>query len=809
MDTLLQDLKYSARLLIKTPSVTAIAILALALGIGVNTAIFSVVNTMILKPLPYENADRLMFLRESRTEIPRLSVAYPNYLDWRAESQSFEQMAIVRGQTYSLTGNRDPVRLMGAHVSSNMFSMLGAQPFAGRTFEPEDDHPGATPVAVLSYGLWQSRFGGDASILGQTLSLNGLTYTVIGMMPRDFKWFLHSQTPEIWTPIGLWAETDMLRERGNRSGMNVIARLNNDVTIEQAEADLALIAARLEEQYPETNTGSGISMTPLHERVVGDARTPLMILLGAVGLVMLIACANVANLLLARAAGRRKEIAVRVAMGAGRWRMVRQLLTESVVLALTGGIVGVFLATFTIDLLGALSPANMNMPRIDEVGIDVTVLGFTAILALATGVIFGLAPALTSSRPDLTNTLKESARGSTGGGGRVRGSLVVAEVALALVLLIGAGLLIKSFWRLTSASPGFNPDNVLTAQVVLTGSSYPDEDARRAFYHTLLERAQSLPGVRTAGIINPLPVSFTGWQAQFMIEGRPRPRSGEFPSTEWMQISPGYFQTMEIPLLRGRAFTEFDRHDTQKVVIIDEAFAGRHFPNEDPIGHQLAFGDPDNPMWREITGVVGHIKLKGVAEEAGIEMYMPYEQASYAPLTMILRTGGGDPQGVLANLRDEMQAIDPDLPLYNIRMMDELLENTVSVHRTATVLLTVFAVLALVLAAVGIYGVTSYTVSQRTHEIGIRIALGAQQTNVLGLVIRQGMTLVLAGLAIGVAASFGMTRLMGSLLFGVEPTDPVTFGIIPFILAMVALAASTIPARRASRLDPLTALRYE
>ncbi|MGD2152160.1 MAG: ABC transporter permease [Gemmatimonadales bacterium] len=806
MPSVLQDVRYAFRMLRKAPGFTALAVVTLALGIGVNTTIFSVVNAVILKPLPYEDADRLAFIMESHVNSPFISVAYLNYLHWKAQSRSFDQMAIVRGQTYNLTGVPDPERIMGAHVSANMFTTLGVQPLLGRTFEQYDDHPAATPVAVLSYGIWQRRFGGEPSILGQTLTLNGISYAIVGVLPRDFKWFLQHQRPEIWTPIGLWADTPMLNQRDSRSGMNVIARLREGVTIEQATADLASVARRLEEQYPDTNAGRGVRAMSLQERVVGDTQRPLFILLGAVGLVLLIACANVANLLLVRATGRTREFAVRSSLGAGRWRLTRQLLTESVMLALTGGVLGILAAYWSIDLLRAVSPADL--PRLDEVGIDRTVLGFSLVLALLTGGLFGLAPALQSSRPDLHSALKEGGRGSTAGSNPYRSTLVVAEVAFALVLLIAAGLLVKSFWRLQTESPGFNPDNVLTAQIVLTGPSYADADARRAFYHGLLERLQSLPGVQAASLINPLPVTGTGWQTRFMIEGRPRPDPGEFPSTEWMQISPGYFRTMEIPLLRGRTFNEFDHENARSVVIIDEKFASSHFPDVDPIGQRIAFGDLEVPIWREIVGVVGHVKLSGVAEEAAIEMYMPYLQGAYAPISVILRTTG-DPTDVVPALRAAVLAIDTAMPLYNIRTMRELLNDTVVARRLAMTLLTIFAGLALALVTLGIYGVVSYHVSQRTHEIGIRMALGADRTNVLGLAVRQGATLTLIGLAVGLAAACGLTRILRGMLFDVEPTDPLTFGLITVFLAVVGLVAAYIPARRATRVDPLAALQYE
>ncbi len=806
MDDLIQDLKYSFRQIIGTPLVSAVAASAIALGIGVNTAIFSMVNTMVLKPLPYSDSQQLLFIMESRANTSFQSVGYLNYRDWQEQNQSFEHMALVRGQTYALAGDQEPVRLMGAQASANLFLTLGVEPMLGRSFEPADDRPAAVPVAILSYGLWQRYWSGSRSIIGQSLTLNNVSYIVVGVLPQEFRWFLQSQSPEIWTPIGLWSDTEMLSQRRNRSGMNVIARLRRGVTVEEAGADLSRIARSLERQYPETNSGSGIRITSLQERIVGDVRAPLMILLGAVSMVLLIACANVANLLMARATVRAKEIAVRISLGAGRGRLIRQLLTESVVLALIGGIVGVLLAHWSMDMLTAASLANL--PRIDEVRIDRSVLAFSALLALLSGCVFGLAPALASSKPDLNRSLKDSARGSTAQRHRIRDGLVVAEVALVLVLLAGAGLLIKSFWRLQSESPGFNPDRVLTAQVVLSGSSYPNPDARRAFYRRLRERLQALPGAPATAIVNPLPVSGTGWQTRFMIEGRPRPKAGEFPTAEWMQVSPEYFRTMQIPLLRGRTFTELDREDAPPVTIVDEAFTRRHFAGEDPLGRRLAYGDADHPVWCEIVGVVAHVKINGVAEEAGIQLYVPYLQGSYAPMTVLIRTSNG-PQEAATAARNILKGIDPGLPLYNVRMMDELLDNTVSERRLAMLLLSAFAVLALVLVTLGIYGVMAFTVGQRTHEIGIRMALGARRAGVLALVVRRGMTWVSIGLAVGLAATFGLTRLLRSLLFSVEPTDPLILGTVPVFLALVALAACYLPARRAAGVDPLLALRSE
>jgi putative ABC transport system permease protein len=806
MDALLQDVRYGIRLLFKHRGVSLVAVAALALGIGANTAIFSVVNALILRPLPYPNAERLAFLHEWSKQIDNMSVAYPNFLDWRAQNTSFDYLAASNFQAYNMTGEGEPERLVGANVSADLFRVLGVQPALGRAFTAEDDRPGAERVAVIGHSLWQQRFGGDPGLIGRALTLNGQSYTVVGVLPQGMRPYpqFGAQKTQLWTPIGLLADNYSNRE--NHPGIYVAGLLKPGATVEQAQADMAAIARRLSEQYPNSNRNLEVRVQSLHERVVGDTRTPLFVLLGAVGFVLLIACANVANLLLARAAARAREIAVRAALGAGRVRLIRQLLAESVVLALAGGILGVLLAYWGITLLLAAAPANV--PRLEEVRIDTTVLGFTALLALLTGVFFGLVPALQASTPDLHDTLKDSIRGTTGGRSRLRHILVVTEVSLALVLLIGAGLLIRSFWHLSNASPGFSADNVLTVQLVLPASQYPDASAQRGFYNRLMPRLASLPGVTGADMIVPLPLGGGGWQTGFWIEGRPAPDLGEYPSTDIARVSPSYFRTMGIPLLRGRAFTEQDHENAPLVAIVDERLAKDYFPGEDPVGKRLQFGPLNSPVFVEIVGVVGHVKNYGVEADSRVETYFPYLQSPVPPITLMLRTSG-DPLSIASGVRNEVLAVDANLPVFNIRTMASLVNDSVASRRLTAILLTVFAAVALVLAAVGIYGVMSYAVAQRTHEIGIRMALGAPQGSVLRLVVRQGMTLAGIGLAIGLAAAFGVTRWMETMLYNVSATDPGIYAGIAALIALIALAASYVPARRAARVDPLVALRYE
>lgn len=803
MDTLLQDLKYGVRLLFKSPAVSATAVLALALGIGANTSIFSLVNAMLLKPLPYENAERLVILNEKSSQIPNMSVSYLNFSDWRDQNDSFEHLAATRFTAYNLTAGEEPERLTGSQVSASLFPALGIRPQMGRLFTNADDTPGAEKVAIISHGLWQRRFGGDPQTLGSSLIMSGEPFTVIGIMPQTFRAFPQTPTsiPEVWTPIGLLADT--WTARGNHPGIYCIALLKEGVTVASAQADLSLIAKRLEQEYPLSNTGNGVDVTAVHERVVGAAREPLLILLGAVGLVLLLACANVANLLLARAASRSKELALRAALGAGRNRIVRQMLTESVILALAGGALGILFAYWGINLLIAASPPNI--PRIGDAGLDNTVLAFTAALSLATGLIFGLIPAVQSSRLDLNDSLKDSVRGSSGASGRMRSMLVISEVTVALTLLIGSGLLIKSFWHVQGLDPGYNAENVLAVSVTLPQSSYPDPESQRGFYNQIIDRMNAIPGVISAGTTTPL---LGGWQTSFTVEGRPRPNPGEFPSADIGRVSPEYFKTMGIPLLKGRHFNQFDHQDAQNVIVIDEKFAESHFPHEEPIGQRLGFGPVENTIWREIVGVVGHVKNYGVDQQSRIEMYMPYVQTPVAFMNLVLKTNG-NPRSLAAQLRKQVSSIDPGLPIYNVRTMEEILDISVAPRRLTTMLLTVFAIVALALASVGIYGVMSYSVSQQVREIGIMMALGAPRGGVMAGVVKRGMALVGIGLAVGLVAAFGLTKFMGSVLFGVEPTDPSIFIAVPAVLAAVALLATFLPARRAASVDPIIALRSE
>jgi predicted permease len=805
METLLQDIRYSIRVLLKSPGFTAVALLTLTLGIGANSAIFSVVNAVLLRPLPYEESEKLVFISERSPVLEGMSVAYPNYLDWREQNGVFESIGVYRRTSFNLTGNGEPERLVGGEVSAHLFDALKTKPALGRTFLAEEDRPGAAPVVVLGNGMWQRRFGKSADVIGQTITLNAKAHTIIGVMPPGFRF---PSGVDLWVPVGLNADNPSW-VRGNHPGLYAVARLKQGVTTPQAQAEMDTIAARLEQQYPQSNSGSRVTITPLFARIVGDVRPALLVLLAAVGFVLLIACANVANLLLARAAARQKEIAVRMALGATRSRLIRQLLTESVMLSVAGGALGLLLAVWGIDLLLAISPDNI--PRFAEIKLDNRALFFTAAVAILTGVLFGLAPALHASKLNLNETLKEGGRSATAGLRHQRGRslLVVAEVAIALVLLISAGLLIKSFLRLQQVDPGFNPDNVLTAGIPLPRTKYLEPPKRIAFYEALFSRIAALPGVEAVGAVDELPVE-SGSQTYFVVEDRPIPPREEIPLTEYSLVSTGYFKAMGLRLLKGREFDGRDGRDAPSVCIIDENFAGQYWPGQDPIGKRLKYGgaDPANP-WSTVVGLVANVKYNGLDRESPrVQLFLPYTQSTFLGASLVIRAAG-DPKDLAAAVRNEVSAIDPDLPIYQIRTMNEVLRESVAPRRLYMTLLAVFAGVAMVLAAIGLYGVMAYTVTQRTHEIGIRMALGAQQRDVLRLVVGQGMALALGGVAIGLIAAFALTRLVSSLLFAVSATDPVTFLVISLILTGVALGATFIPARRATRVDPMVALRYE
>ncbi|MEK6323110.1 MAG: ABC transporter permease [Acidobacteriota bacterium] len=820
METLIQDLKYGARLLLKRPGFTAVAVIALALGIGANSAIFSVVNGVVLRALPYKDPESLMMvwsrrpLLQARSGATEFPVSAADFIDWRDQNQVFEQIAAFQTQPFNITGAGEPEFLGGVRASASLFSLLGVEPKLGRTFTPEDDQPGAERVVVISHGLLERRFGSDPNIIGQKLSLNDEPYTVVGVLPRGFQFPRKGEMPagfqfprqaDFYTTLA-WSPAQATN-RG-RNFLAVVARLKPGVTVEQAGAEMDAVSERLKQQYPQTNTNKEVFLVSLHQQVIGKVRTALLVLLGAVGFVLLIACANVANLLLARAASRQKEMAIRTALGASRLRVIRQLLTESVLLSLVGGTLGLLLALRGIDLLLTISPGNL--PRVDSISIDGRVFAFTLAISLLTGIGFGLAPAIQVSKPDLNDALKEGGRASSVGfrHNRFRSMLVVSEVALSLVLLIGAGLMIRSFVTLLNVDPGLNTQNVLTLDVGLPRNKYtgPQE---AAFFEQIVSRLQSLPGVESAGAVYPLPLSGAEEGMGFGIEGRPPAPAGDPNISGPRWISSDYFKVMGISLLRGRGLTERDGSNAPRVVVINEALARAYWPDEDPIGKRVAFDRTNNaPNWREIVGVVRDVKHSALDASSKAEMYIPFTQSPSFFMTMVVRTTG-DPLNLVAAARNEVLAVKADQPISNIHTMEELLSNSIAQRRFNMLLLSIFAGVALVLSAVGIYGVMSYSVAQRTHELGVRMALGAQTSHVVSLVVKQGMTLALAGVGIGLAAAFALTRIMASLLYGVSATDPMTFSVIAVLLASVALLACYLPARRATKVDPMIALRYE
>jgi putative ABC transport system permease protein len=794
-------------MLIRNPGFTIVSVIALALGIGANVAIFSVVNGVLLRPLPFKNPDRLMMIRETKLpQFPEFAVASGNFLDWKKQNTVFERLVAFKGSSLNLIGTGDPERLHGLNVTEGFFAMLGAQPQLGRDFLLEEDQPGRSNVVILSHGLWQRRFGADPKILNQSITLSGQSYTVIGVMPGTFRFGRAEDQIDLWTPMAFTAQ-----DAQNHGGHSVaaIGQLKAGITLDQASSEMSTIAGRLAVQYPEANTGWNVKLIPLLEFSVRSIKPALIVLLVAVAFVLLIACANVANLLLARAAGRQKEIATRTALGAGRWRIVRQLLTESLLLSLLGGAVGLMLAKWGTDLLLTMAPADL--PRMDNVSLDGRALAFTAAITFLTGLIFGLVPALQASKPNLNETMKDAGRGSTEGGRRklIRSTLVVLEVASALVLLVGAGLMIKSFWRLQEVDPGFNPDNAITASVSLPKQKYPEEAKQVSFFQQLIERVGALPGVQAAGASHVVPMTGEDFVLAFEIDGRPPLQPGVTQSTNYYSVSADYFKAMGIPLRRGRLFTTRDTKDSPRVALINETMAQKIFPDEDPIGKRITFDDrAKNPEWYEIVGIVGDVKQYGLDQPTTMQTYEPYTQQTLPYMTLVVRTTG-DPTNLSAAIRSEILKLDKEQPASNIKTLNEFFSTSIAQQRFSMVLLGVFAAVALVLAAVGIYGVLSYAVTQRTHEIGIRMALGAGRRDVLRLVVGRGMLLSLIGVAGGLVAAFAVTRLMASLLFGVTATDAVTFASVAGVLLAVALMACYIPARRATKVDPLVALRYE
>ena len=808
MQTLRQDLRYGVRMLTKNPGFTVVAVLALTLGIGANTAIFSVVNSVLLRPLPYSEPGRLVQLWEvdARKKTSEMPASYPNFADWRDQKNAFEEVAAYSDWTFNLTGTGEPERIRSAIISPAFFSTLGIKPIRGRIFLSGEDERGKDLVAVISESLWRRRFDSDPNIVGRSLNLDDKSFTVIGVIARGVQAPLLSDEIELWAPLSHgFGFTDR-----DSHYLNVVARLKPDATLQQAQADMNTIAGRLEQQYPESNKGRSVRVVSLNEQIVGDFRTSLLVMLGAVAFVLLIGSANVANMSLARATARQKEMAIRTALGAGRWRIVRQLLTESVLLSLLSGTLGLLVAIWGIDLLVALSPADL--PRVREVTIDLRVLAFTLAVSLLTGILFGLLPALQASRPNLNERLKTGGGSATGGTNRqhLRGFLVIAEIALSLVLLVGAGLLIRSFLRLQAVNPGFNPTNVLTMQIDLSGPKYKTGAQVIAFHNQLLERLKQLPGVQHASTRSFVPIANDASFAylRFNLEGR-QGDVLEPPVAFYNGVSPDYFQTMMIPLLKGRGFSERDVRGSQNVAIVNGTLARRYFGSEDVMGKRISVEDkPKEEDWITIVGVVGDTKPRELRSEPVAELYMPYGQQPERGMSLMIRYLEGG-TGVAAAVRNEVLALDKDQPIYSIRTLESVLSESVARPRFRMLVLGIFAGMALILAGVGIYGVISYGVSQRTREIGIRMALGAQATDVLKLVVKGGMMLVLIGVALGLAGALALTRLLSTLLFAVTPTDAATFATVSVGLIVVALFACFIPARRATKVDPLVALRYE
>jgi putative ABC transport system permease protein len=790
-------------LLRRSPGFTAVAGLSLALGIGANTAIFSVVNAVLLSPLPYQNADRLVMLWENDTQEgnDRNPVAPANFVDWRKQNEVCEQLAyFTQPQGLNLTGSGEPERILGIGVSANLFPLLGIQPMLGRHFLPIDGKTNSGLEVILSHGLWQRRFGTDPAVIGKPMVLDGISFTIVAVMPPQL------QLPE---EAELWWQTlngELATVRGQHF-LRVIGRLKPGMTRQQAQANFTTIARQLEQQYPETNKGYGVNLLSLKDQLVGRIERALLILLGAVGFVLLIACANVANLLLVRAAARQKEVAIRAALGANRLRLMRHLLTESLLLALAGGALGLLLAVWGVDLIVALGAANI--PRAENISLDLRVLSFALLLTLLAGISFGLAPAWHASQIDVHTVLKEGDRSGNGSLGRqrMRGLLVISEIALSLVLLVGAGLLLKSFWRLQAVELGFDPGKVLTMQFSLPGIRYGEREQMAAFYRQLTERVAALPGVRAVGAISRLPLAGDRSTSGLTIEGRPA-RAGEQLEVHYRVITPGYFRAVGIPLRAGRELTERDTESAPAVAIVNESMAGRYWPGGDATGKRIKLGPNRNGPWVSIVGVVGDARNFGLAVAPQPEVYISYLQGAQERMRLVVRTAA-EPLSLVPALREAVRALDPELPFSQVTTMEQLLAKSVAERRLNLRLLSIFAVVAVALAAVGIYGVMSYTVAQRTREIGIRLALGALPADVLTLVIRQGMILAVMGVVIGLAGAFALTRLMSNLLFGVSATDPATFALIAVLLAGVALLACYLPARRATRVDPLVALRCE
>jgi putative ABC transport system permease protein len=808
MRTFWQDLRYGARMLLKNPSFTLIAVLTLALGIGANTAIFSVVNGVLLKPLPYREPERLIRVFERSRTQPKFPMSGGNFQDYRDQSSTLSGLALYTRQDLELSQDDKPERLAALRVSAGFFELLGAQPLLGREFRREDELPDNNQVVILSHGLWQRRFNGDPNVVGRVVTLSGRPFTVVGVAPQglqhvggDYRSMPHGESVDAWWPVAL-------RPQAGRGAhfLNAVGSLKPGVSVAQAEADFNVIAERLAQQFPNSNQGWRIAIQPLREEIAGRARTTLLALFGAVFFVLLIACVNVANLLLARATAREREIAVRSAVGAGRRRIVRQLLTESLLLAMVGGAAGILLAQWAIDTLRALGPEQL--PRLQAVNIDGGILLFTLGVTLLTGVLFGLAPALQAGQFNLNAFLKEGGRGGGGQRRRLRDALVITEVALALALLAGAGLLIRSFWKLQQTDPGFNPERVLTASLSLPGARYGDAPKVAAFQQLLLERLAALPGAQSAGLTSDLPWTGYDENAGFTVEGKTFPPN-DGPSARYHFVSSDYFRTIGVPLIAGRFFNSDDRQDTQPVVLVNRAMAERYWPGASAVGKRFTFSSqPNERDWFTVVGVVGDVKDFPHSPAAAPAFYWATMQQTPRQIILAVRSSA-DPLNLVEAVRNEVRALDKDLPLADAQTLETIAATAVAGRRFTLWLVGFFALTAMALAAIGIYSVLSYLVAQRTHEIGLRMALGAQLGDVLKLVVRQGMTPVLTGLAMGITAAIALTRLIKGLLFEVSATDPLAFAMAAALLALVSLLACYVPARRATKVDPMVALKYE
>ena len=804
VENILEDARYGLRLLTKSPAFTFVVLLTLALGIGANTAIFSFANGILLRPLPYPQSDRLVVLDETALKrgVNSMSVSYPNYLDWRQQNTVFEGVGVYFGTNrFALSGNGQPEELRGSYISYGLLEVLRVAPILGRTFTEAEDTDGQDGVVILGYELWQRRFGGQQNILGQKILFNNFPRTVVGVMPPGFKF---PEVSELWAPLALTTKTFTRTDHG----LSSIARLRDGVTVAQAQAEMSVIASRIEQENPVTNEGLGVSVKTLHQNLSGDYRQALLILLGVVGCVLLVACVNVANLMLARASARQKEVALRSALGASRWRIIQQLLIESLILAAGGGILGLVLSIWALRVL--LQSIPIKLPFWMNFGLDFRVLGFTTAVTILTGLIFGVVPALQTSRVDLNDALKEGGRGSANViRGRSRSLLVVTEIALSLVLLVGAGLMIRSFLRLRSVDVGVNPRGVMTAMIILPRMKYTEGPQRAAFFKQLVERVKAIPGVAGAGATGTLPLGGSFWGRSLTVEGFPVLSVGQAPMIQHTVVTPGYFQTMGIPLLYGRDFTDTDAKGAQLVTIIDERLARHYWPNEIPLGKRVRFGPPeDNEPWHTIIGVVSTVRHQRMQEDTAESVYLPHLQIPISGMALVARTSA-DPGNLVPAIRSAVGGLDPDIPVQEVTPMAKVISESIWQPRLYAALFAVFAAGALILAVIGIYGVMAYLVVTRTHEIGVRMALGATARDVFKFIVGRGMKLTVIGIVLGVGGAYGLTRLMRGLLFNTSATDPLVFVLISLLLTVVAFLACYIPARRATKVDPLVALRYE